>query len=107
MKMIGQNSPATPVPSTAAPSGVGSTPGVGEDRNERAERGRAQGDGEQPPLRVESRLLENDADHEPDRQRDRPADGPALERPPRNPLLDHLEAREEEQHAPDRSSTGR
>jgi hypothetical protein len=53
--MIGQNSPLIPLPRTAEPSGVASRAGVGEDGHERADRGRAQRDPDQPPGVVESR----------------------------------------------------
>ena len=97
MTTIGQNSPATPVPRTAEPSGVGEQAGVAEDRDERAERGGAERHAEQPGLGVEPRLVQHEADGEADRERDRPADRPAHERPARDALLDHLEPGEEEE----------
>ena len=60
MKMIGQNSPATPVPSTpACPSGVASR-ASGRDRDERSERRRRQCDPEQPPRGVRAGALQDD-----------------------------------------------
>ena len=64
MTTIGQNSPATPVPSTARPSGV-EQPGVGENRDERAERGRRKRDPEQPAFGVYARRPAAEAEREP------------------------------------------
>ena len=68
MTTIGQNSPATAAPSVFWPSGEGRTPA--SDRiGESSERGRGQGDSEQPSGRRDSRGLEPEARRGPDRDR--------------------------------------
>ena len=73
MNTIGQNSPATPVPSTALPSGALHQAGVGEDRHERPERRRRERDPEQPPRRIDA----GDVEHDPDAETERRARSPS------------------------------
>ena len=102
MTTIGQNSPATPVPEHGAAERRRQQAGVGEDRHERAERGRGQRDADQPALGVEPAGVQREADAQPERERDRPAARAARERAPRHVLLDHLEpGEEEEEHEPE------
>ena len=97
MKMIGQNSPATPVPRTARPSGVGSSRASERMGTSVPSAVVASATAEQPPLGVDTRLLEHDPDGEPDRERHAPADRPAPQHLRRHVVLDDLEPGEEEQ----------
>ncbi len=102
MTTIGQNSPATPLPRTAVPSGVSEEPGVGQDRDERPERRRRERDAEDPSLGVDAGLLEDRPGGEADRQGHRPAGRAEPECAAGNALLDHLEpGEEEEEHEPE------
>ena len=76
MKMIGQNSPATPVPSTARPIGVGRQTRVREDRHERPECRRRERNSRATTTYVDARSLEN----APQRQADA-SDMPQPDRP--------------------------
>ena len=70
---------------------------VGEHRDERSERGRAERDAEQPALRIETADVQQEADDDGDRERDRPADRAPDERPGSDVVLHELHAGEEEQ----------
>ena len=95
--MIGQNSPATPVPSTALPSGVGSRRASERIGTSVPSAVVANATAEQPPRRVDAGRVEGDADRQPDRERDPPAHGSAPQRIARDVVLDHLEPGEEEE----------
>ena len=72
-------------------------PCVGEDRDEGAERSRAERHSEQPALRVETGPIEGVADGDAERDRDRPAGRAAQERTTGDAVLHQLDPREEEQ----------
>ena len=97
MTTIGQNSPATADPSVFCPRGEWQDAGVGEDRHERAERGRGDGDGDQPTVGADAGGLEGEAPGRAERDRDSPADRATGEEPARDAAVDHLDAREEEE----------
>ena len=76
--------------------------GVGEDRHECAERGRAQRDADQPALGVEPAGMERVADRDPAASEIAQPAVPRATEPARHVLLDHLEpGEEEEEHEPE------
>ena len=106
MTTIGQNSPATPEPSTAEPSGVGSRPAsarIGTSVPSAVVRARRRAATTRRPGRLRCSTRPTS---EPDRERDRPADRAADERTSGHALLDDLQPGEEEQEARGRGWRG-
>ena len=97
MTTIGQNSPGDAGPEHRRAERRRQQARVGEHRDERPERGRAERDAEQPALGVETAACSDEADDDADRERDRPPGRAPDERAASHVVLHELEAGEEEQ----------